>query len=342
MSNRAPTPDQFLSGCYPFNPNFLPGYGYVPSLGAGIAFCVLFTIALLAHCLYGILNRRWANYLLAVGALGELIGWSGRTCSSQCPYNSVCFLMQIVTLVIAPVFFAAALFVMLAQFTVQRGQQYSLLPAKLYLYVFVTCDIIALLVQAAGAGIASHEFDKVDGNPEKGTHIVVGGLGFQLAAMSVFFLCFLAFIVRSFSAPWPRHEAILVITLLISFTSLYIRCVYRTVQLAQGWLGYLSRHERFFIGLDATLMVICVGIFAFANPGTLLRPEHSIRTSQREGDVERRGFPLGRLFRGKNRAAPNPGEEVRGEQTPTEERKCTGILRDAGSYAWGGGVRLRR
>jgi hypothetical protein len=321
MSSRIPTPDQLLSGCYPYNPQFLPGYGYVPSLGAGIAFCVLFTIALLTHCLYGILNRRWTNYLLAVGALGELIGWAGRTCSSQCPYNSSCFLIQIVTLVIAPVFFAAALFVMLAQFTVQRGPQYSLLPAKLYLYVFVTCDIIALLVQAAGAGIASHEFDQPNGDPEKGTNIVVGGLGFQVAAMSVFFLCFLSFIFKSFRAPWPKHEAILVIALLISFTSLYIRCIYRTVQLAQGWLGYLSRHERFFVGLDATLMVVCVGIFVFANPGTLLRPEHSIRGSPREGDVERRGLSLGRLFKGKHGSAPNTSEEVREEQTPSESQK---------------------
>ncbi|KAK5455815.1 hypothetical protein LTS15_005132 [Exophiala xenobiotica] len=254
MANAKPIPDEVLQGCRAYSPALLPSYGYKPSLAAGITYCVLFSLALAAHCLYSVLNRRWANYLLATGALGELIGWAGRTWSSQCPYNQHAFLMQIVTLVISPVFFTAALFVMLAQLSIQRGAHYSLIPPRLYLYIFCTCDVIALLIQAAGAAIASHEFD-TQGDPEKGTHVVVAGLGFQLAAMTVFFACFLGFIARSFRQTWPRHEVVLVGSMLLSFVSLYIRCVYRTVQLAEGWLGYLSTHERFFLALDAALMV---------------------------------------------------------------------------------------
>jgi hypothetical protein len=299
MANAKPIPDEVLQGCRPYSPALLPSYGYKPSLAAGITYCVLFSLALAAHCLYSVLNRRWANYLLATGALGELIGWAGRTWSSQCPYNQHAFLMQIVTLVISPVFFTAALFVMLAQLSIQRGAHYSLIPPRLYLYIFCTCDVIALLIQAAGAAIASHEFD-TQGDPEKGTHVVVAGLGFQLAAMTVFFACFLGFIARSFRQTWPRHEVVLVGSMLLSFVSLYIRCVYRTVQLAEGWLGYLSTHERFFLALDAALMVVCVGIFVPFNPGTLLRPEHSVRA--REGTESAWGGAtlLGRLRRNRS------------------------------------------
>ncbi|KIW60708.1 hypothetical protein PV05_00907 [Exophiala xenobiotica] len=300
MANAKPIPDEVLEGCIAYNPALLPSYGYKPSLAAGITYCVLFSLALAAHCLYSVLNRRWANYLLATGALGELIGWAGRTWSSQCPYNQSAFLMQIVTLVISPVFFTAALFVMLAQLSVQRGAQYSLIPPRLYLYIFCTCDVIALLIQAAGAAIASHEFD-TQGDPEKGTHVVVAGLGFQLAAMTVFFGCFLGFIVRSFKQTWPRHEVVLLGSMLLSFISLYIRCVYRTAQLAEGWLGYLSRHERFFLALDAALMVVCVGIFVPFNPGTLLRPEHSVRAREGAESAWGSGTLLGRLRR--NRTA---------------------------------------
>ncbi|KIW12213.1 hypothetical protein PV08_09489 [Exophiala spinifera] len=299
MATAKPIPNGALQGCTPYNSSILPSYGYKPSLAAGITYCILFGLALSAHCVYSVLGRRWANYLLAIGALGELIGWAGRTWSSQCPYNNHAFLMQIVTLVVSPVFFTAALFIMLGQLSVQRGAKYSLLPPRLYLYIFCSCDVIALLIQAAGAAIASHQFD-TQGDPEKGTHIVVAGLGFQLAAMTIFFCCFVAFIARSFEQQWPNHEITLVASMLLSFVCLYIRCVYRTVQLAEGWLGYLSRHEPFFLALDAALMVVCVGIFVFFNPGTLLRPEHSLRDLRdREGTqgVQRSGFLLGRLRR---------------------------------------------
>ncbi|KIX00033.1 uncharacterized protein Z518_10960 [Rhinocladiella mackenziei CBS 650.93] len=315
MATAHPIPDEALSGCTPYNPTILPSYGYKPSLSAGITYCILFSIALLVHCLYGILHRRWANYLLATGAVGELIGWAGRTWSSQCPYNKHAFLMQIVTLVIAPVFFAAALFVMLAQLSVQRGPQYSLIPPRLYLYIFCICDVIALLIQAAGAGIASHEFD-TQGDPEKGTHIVVAGLGFQLAAMTVFFLCFVSFIVRSFKQTWPRHEAALVGSMLLSFISLYIRCVYRTVQLAEGWLGYLSRHEPFFLVLDAALMVVCVGIFVPFNPGTLLHLERSVRAREGPEHARKGGILLGWLRR--NRVADNKSQNSAGATTDAQ------------------------
>ena len=45
--------------------------------------------------------------------------------------------------------------------------------------VFVSCDAIALIVQAVGGAIASKAVRKSE-DPEKGGHIMLGGIVFQM------------------------------------------------------------------------------------------------------------------------------------------------------------------
>jgi predicted transcriptional regulator of viral defense system len=49
-----------------------------------------------------------------------------------------------------------------------------------------------------------------------------------------------------------------------------LRGFYRSVELAQGWTGYLITHEAYIIGLDAVPMVIAMGTLAVLSPGSLL------------------------------------------------------------------------
>jgi hypothetical protein len=58
--------------------------------------------------------------------------------------------MQITTLIIAPVFFTAALYVLLGVLIKLLGRQSSLLSARMYAIMFVTCDVISLVVQVSG------------------------------------------------------------------------------------------------------------------------------------------------------------------------------------------------
>lgn len=77
----------------------------------------------------------------------ELIGWAGRTWSAECPYNQNAYLMQITTLIIAPVFFTGALYIVLGNLINILGRESSLLSAKMYTIVFLSCDVISLVVQ---------------------------------------------------------------------------------------------------------------------------------------------------------------------------------------------------
>ncbi|OTA57469.1 RTA1-domain-containing protein [Hypoxylon sp. EC38] len=240
-------------------------YGYRPSLAAGIVFCALFGIAFFGHALQTIRLRRWTSALLAIGALTELIGWVGRTWSSECPYNRNAFLIQITTLIIGPVFFTAALYVLLGMFIEVLGRQYSLLSSRMYTIVFMTCDTISLIVQAAGGAMASMSSSSGD-DPKLGTNIMVAGVLFQLAAMSVFALLTLDFLRRSSKFGMPREYNIILIALFISLIAIFARSIFRAVELIEGWNGYLMMHEVYFIALDGALMVLAVMIFLLFDP----------------------------------------------------------------------------
>jgi len=49
-----------------------------------------------------------------------------------------------------------------------------------------------------------------------------------------------------------------------------VRGVYRSIELIEGWRGYLITTERYFIALDGSMMIIAVAAFNFAHPGLLL------------------------------------------------------------------------
>lgn len=63
----------------------------------------------------------------------------------------------------------------------------------------------------------------------------------------------------------------------------YIRCVYRVVELAQGFSGYLITHEVYLMVLDALMISICGLIFLPFHPVWTLGTEHKIGTKMLRG-----------------------------------------------------------
>ncbi|KAI0893608.1 RTA1-domain-containing protein [Annulohypoxylon nitens] len=263
-------------------PGFNYSYGYKPSLVAGIIFCALFGIAFFGHSLQTIRLRRSTSGFLAVGALTELIGWIGRTWSAECPYNRNAFLIQITTLIIGPVFYTAALYVLLGMFIGVLGREYSILSARMYSIVFLTCDTISLVVQAVGGAKASIASGNGD-DPKPGTNIMVAGVIFQLVAMTIFTLFTLDFLRRSSKFGMPQEYNKIIIALFVSLAAIFARSIFRAVELMEGWTGYLMMHEAYFIALDGALMVLAVVIFLPFDPArTIPKVYHEAKDDSRE------------------------------------------------------------
>ncbi|KAK1142433.1 hypothetical protein N8T08_007795 [Aspergillus melleus] len=232
-----------------------------------------------------------------IEGLAEIIGWAGRTWSAECPYNSNAFLMQISTLIIAPTFFTAGIYVLLGRFIQILGRESSILSPNLYLWIFCTCDVVSLVIQAIGGGIASSESDKIDGDTAPGTHIMVAGIVFQMFSITVFVVCAADFVRRCIKHRLLRHTTGTIYPLfgamVFSVICIYIRSIYRTIELSEGWDGYLITTERYFIALDGAMMVLAVAVFNIFHPGWLMPRNKSMEfqselTSHDGYDVELR------------------------------------------------------
>ena len=258
-----------LEGCQELIPGLANAYGYVPSLAAGIVFSVVFAITGFGHLFRSIQKRRWTSYLFTISSAIELIGWISRTWSSKCPYNKIAFLLQITTLVVAPVFIAAGIYVTLGYLIVEIGPQYSVLRPRTYLWTFCIADAVSLLIQAGGGGLASAATNRGD-DPEPGARMMVGGIIFQLACVTLFTLLFIIFIWRSRRVNLTKGQNLVIYTTCVSVTAVFIRCIFRSIELLQGWDGHLMRTQGFFIGLDAAVMAVAIGVYNIVDPAVVL------------------------------------------------------------------------
>jgi hypothetical protein len=68
-----------------------------------------------------------------------------------------------------------------------------------------------------------------------------------------------------------RKAQYLLIGVAFASIMIYVRGVYRAIELAEGWTGYLITHEVYFIWLDGFPMVLCLWVFAALHPGWLLK-----------------------------------------------------------------------
>ena len=110
---------------------------------------------------------------------------------------------------------------------------------------------------------------KTDTKP--GTNIMVSGIIFQLALTCVFAALFAVVMFRGADAiRRNRHLVILCAATALTVACMVIHGVYRSVELLQGWRGYLITHERFAIALEGAMMFIAVASFNVNSPGFLL------------------------------------------------------------------------
>ncbi|KAH8927855.1 RTA1 like protein [Atractiella rhizophila] len=218
----------------------------------------------------------------------EIVGWIGRVLAHSSPYNYNYFICQITTLIIAPVFFSAALYFLLGFVIIEVGSQYSVLKPKSYAAIFITCDFVSLVLQGAGGGIAGTANTSKQAN--RGANIMEGGIVFQLVTTIVFSILALDFCRKAKRAGKlpTRYSRLYYLgsAIAIGTAMILVRGIYRTVELAQGWHGYLIENELWFL-CDAIPMVILLVPLAAAHPfWTLPRRDPTI-TIIEEGKLEK-------------------------------------------------------
>ncbi|KAI5294646.1 hypothetical protein KEM52_003530 [Ascosphaera acerosa] len=179
-------------------------YGYQPSLGANGTFLALFAFSGVLQAAEGLYFRKTGglySYSLPIvlGCITEVLGYIGRVMQWYDPFNVNGFYMQICCLTIGPAFLTAGIYFCLADIieTFDPACECSRLPKrKMYAWVFIPCDIISLVLQAAGGGVAATSIDAGE-NPDPGTDTMIAGLAWQVFTLLIFVCLTIDFGVRS-------------------------------------------------------------------------------------------------------------------------------------------------
>ncbi|KAK0488432.1 RTA1-like protein [Armillaria novae-zelandiae] len=259
-------------------------YGYTPDRAICIIFLALFSVSTIVHLVQGIASKTWWSLGTAVlcGVL-EILGWSARLWSSFNPGLKDPFAMQLTCTILAPTPLLAANFVILEKLIQHLGTGYSRLSPRAYMILFSTCDILSLVVQAFGGGLASSAVSNGT-DPEKGGHIMLIGVAFQLAVITLYSILGIEFFARYLTdtpvqkREWDQKRGDLTLNLRLMITALafsticlFIRAEYRVIELEDGWGGRIITTEVYFNVLDGAMIALAIYVVNFFHPERIFR-----------------------------------------------------------------------
>lgn len=176
------------------------------------------------------------------------------------------YLIQSIGLILPPVFFAATLYMVYSHIVRGvQGQSFSPISDRWATRIFVTGDILCMLIQSSGAGMTANS-----SNAKMGDNIVVGGLILQIVIFVIFVSCCITFHVRfrahtaqsaninTLSIPWQKHLNMLYYT----SVTILIRNIYRVVEFVMGVSsGFFADNEWPLYVFDSLLMLFVMTAF---------------------------------------------------------------------------------
>ena len=134
-------------------------WGYVryrPSVAGNALFLAIMAVLAIAQAFLGWKHKTKSFTIpICIGLVTEAAGYAARVLMNGNPFMRDYFLWYLITLTIGPVFIAAAIYLTLGRIVVVYGENVSRLLPRSYTTFFLGCDIVSLLVQAAGGGIAA-------------------------------------------------------------------------------------------------------------------------------------------------------------------------------------------
>jgi len=255
----------------------LSSFLYRPTVAGNALFAGIFAACIIGQLFLGIKHKTW-GYMVAMilGLLLEVVGYVARVMIHNSPFDNNNFLMYLVCLTIAPALLTAAIYLCLGRIVHVYGEHLSYFKARTYTVIFCTCDLISLVLQALGGGIASSSNDLSGKN--LGKNLMLAGLIFQVVSLVLFALCAGDFALRVMKnkSRWNVKYIDIVNSLLfksflvglaVASVTIFARSVYRCAELAGGFNGSLfTSDEALFMVLEGAMIVIATTCLTVLHP----------------------------------------------------------------------------
>ncbi|KAK7550889.1 RTA1 like protein-domain-containing protein [Phyllosticta citricarpa] len=254
--------------------------GYRPNIFSSVFFMSFFGIAAGVQLLQCLRYRLWFfSVAMVLGCLCEVGGYPGRLMLHHDPFSQSGFNLQIVLLTIAPAFLSAAIYLMLKHLVLAYSPSLSRIPPAWYTWIFIPCDLISLVLQAAGGGMAATADLSDKDMLDAGNDIMMAGLSFQVFTLAIFAILSAEFAWRvrrcdvsqmndkTIALRGSMRFKVFLAALVVAFWGIMFRCIYRIVEMAGGWGNPIMQDEVSFIILDPMLCALAVLVLTLWHPG---------------------------------------------------------------------------
>ncbi|KAL6711495.1 hypothetical protein ACN47E_004429 [Coniothyrium glycines] len=273
-------------------------YGYRPNMGANAFLCAVFGICFIATLVIGIMTKTWTYTLaLGIGTFLECAGYVGRVMMHSNPWTESGFKLQICCLVLGPSFVAAAIYLTLKHFVLYCGPEHSLIKARLYPWIFIGFDFGSIVLQAIGGGMAAAGGTHNAALINAGNNLIVAGIALQVVTMSVCGGLVLVYVFRyrkarknlasdeksAYALDKEQGDInlgkirLFAWMIVLAFTTVLIRCIYRLPEMAGGWGNALMRNETEFLILDGMMIAIACIVLTVFHPAYWFPPFSAFR-----------------------------------------------------------------
>lgn len=213
------------------------------------------------------------------------------------------FLTYLIPLTIAPAFITASIYLCLARIIhiLDPALRHNRLQPMTYTKIFVTFDVISLILQGAGGGVAATADDDKSAS-DLGINIMIAGLAFQVFSLVCFIVLCSDFAIRlcrgKRTSQWKslfkrfskdsdlvEHNEIsdyqsiknsrmfkgLIAALVVSVVLILTRSVYRLIELQDGFDGELANDETLFFILEGPMILLSCILLTVFHPALAMK-----------------------------------------------------------------------
>jgi hypothetical protein len=214
---------------------------------------------------------------IPIALIIEILGYAFRCLSArQDPYSVLWFVLQYFFIVTAPVFLSAGIYAVLSILITRFGRQYSPIPPKWVLGIFISSDAVMTVVQIVGAAMIGAAESK-NKDPSSGKNILLAGLAIQVVSFFVFLSLLSVFLAKSRKVLWgaggEEGRKLFLVAFVLATVLVYLRTCFRLAEVAQGVKAFLFTHEDYFACLEFAPIAGAMLLFNFWHPGRFLKKE---------------------------------------------------------------------